>query len=339
MPLGCIFGPMSFLQVTGISKREEKGWVVKDVSFSQREHQKIAIAGETGSGKSTLLKMVAGLVQPDTGSIFFEKEKVFGPAEQLVAGHERIAYLSQQHELPEFLRVEQVLRYANTLDAQDAEQLFEVCRISHLLKRRTDQLSGGEKQRIALARLLLTSPGLLLLDEPFSNLDPLHKNVLKTTIQEVGETLGITCILISHDPQDTLSWADHLLIMRQGEIIQQGSPQQVYYEPKDEYVAGLFGKYNLVPAELLQGIVSDSQANSLFLRPEQLTILRDGRSGLRGTIVGKVFYGAYYEVEVLLKGASQPILVRTDNAQLLPGAELFLSLTADSFWFLSSDVV
>nr|WP_223284455.1 ATP-binding cassette domain-containing protein [Hymenobacter qilianensis] len=218
---------MSLLTVSGITLREKEKYILNDVSFSQQKQQKIALAGETGAGKSTLLQTIAGLVQPDAGEVWFDGRKAKGPAEQLMPGNPGISYLSQQFELPKFLRVEQVLKYANKLSAEEAHTLFEVCRIDHLGGRRTDQLSGGERQRIALAKLLLSSPQLLLLDEPFSNLDMVHKNILKSVIQDIGEKLQITCILISHDPLDTLSWADEIVVMHGGQIVQKG-PQTTF---------------------------------------------------------------------------------------------------------------
>jgi ABC-type sugar transport system ATPase subunit len=236
---------MDFLQVAGISKQKDSVTVLTGIHFVQQRFQKLAVAGETGSGKSTLLKIIAGLEQADSGQVLFEGKKVIGPLETLIPGHPGIAYLSQHFELRNNYRVEELLEYANQLSEQDAQKLFAVCRISHLLKRKVDQVSGGEKQRIALARLLVGSPKLLLLDEPFSNLDPGHKRMLKSVLNDIGERLQITCILTSHDPMDSLSWADEILVMQNGQLIQQGSPLEIYHNPSNEYIAGLFGSYNL----------------------------------------------------------------------------------------------
>ena len=164
------------MDLTEVSKKGEGDFVLSGISLTQRKLEKIAIAGETGAGKSTLLKLIAGLAQPDGGRILFEGEKVMGPEDQLVPGHAGIAYLSQHFELQKSLRVEQVLGYSNALSERAADTLYSVCQIDHLLKRRTDQLSGGEKQRVAICRLLISAPRLLLLDEPFSHLDMVHKN-------------------------------------------------------------------------------------------------------------------------------------------------------------------
>ncbi|MGZ8542231.1 MAG: ATP-binding cassette domain-containing protein, partial [Chitinophagaceae bacterium] len=145
---------MALLTVSGLYKSERDKFVVKNISFIQQPFQKIAIAGETGSGKTTLLKMIAGLIQPDTGKIQFENEKVVGPFDKLIPGHRGIAYLSQHFELRNNYRVEEELEAVNKLTEKQAKDLYAVCRIEQLLKRRTDQLSGGERQRIVLAKLL-----------------------------------------------------------------------------------------------------------------------------------------------------------------------------------------
>jgi len=195
---------MKLLQVIGLNGR---------ISFTQEKGRKLAIAGETGSGKSTLLKMIAGLAAVGPGEVRFEGSRVLGPLERLVPGQPGIAYLSQHFELWNNYRVEEVLSYANDLSVEESVELYGICHIDHLLARRTDQLSGGERQRIALARLLVKPPRLLLLDEPFSNLDMIHKDILKSVIRDITQRLDITCLLVSHDPLDVLSWADEVLVV------------------------------------------------------------------------------------------------------------------------------
>jgi ABC-type sugar transport system ATPase subunit len=269
---------MNFLEVSNISKQQHGAYILKDVSFTQQQFQKIVIAGETGSGKSSLMKIVGGMGQADSGTVMFEEKRVKGALEVLIPGHPGTAYLSQHFELRNNYRVEEILSYANKLTDEEAGEIYDVCKISHLLKRKTDQLSGGEKQRIAMARLLISSPRLFLLDEPYSNLDMIHKSILKNVISDMGERLGITCMLISHDPQDILPWADEILVMKDGEIVQQGSPQQIYQQPVNEYVAGLFGKYNLITpgnAAILEGLPGITpNGKNIFIRPEDFKIVR-----------------------------------------------------------------
>lgn len=310
--------------------------MLKDISFSQQELQKIAIAGETGSGKSTLLKIIAGFIQPGAGDVFFEETRVKGPAEKLVPGHPDIAYLSQQFELPKSLRVEQVLRYANTLTAEEAERLYAVCRISHLLQRRTDHLSGGERQRIALAKLLSSAPKLLLLDEPYSNLDMVHKAILKSVIRDIGEDLNITCTLISHDPLDMLSWADEILVMKNGQVQQQGSPAHIYNQPKNTYIAGLFGSYNLLPPakanafSRLPGIVLNGR--DMLIRPENFRLVADDSEGIAGKVQQVNFFGSYYELEVLLQETS--VTVKTPELSVAKGDTMYITVAPEDLWYI-----
>ena len=332
---------MNLLEVSGIRKGEGRDAVLKDTSFVQQKFWKIAIAGESGSGKSTLLKVIGGLTQADEGTVFFEGGRVKGPYERLIPGQPGIAYLSQHFELRNSYRVEEVLGYANLLSEGEAASLYAVCRINHLLQRRTDQLSGGERQRIALARLLITSPRLLLLDEPFSNLDLIHKGILKSVIQDIGEKLKITCMLVSHDPLDSLSWADEIFVMKDGRIVQRGAPAQVYRRPVNTYVAGLFGSYSLINAAqsavILRLLGMPINGKSLFFRPEDFKIA-SGKPGLlevampeksfipglggRGTtfksIVNKVvFLGGHYELDVSFAGNN--ITVRTGERHFEKG--------------------
>jgi len=314
---------MALLQVNGISKKENGHFTVKAVTFSQPASQKIAIAGETGSGKTTLLKMIAGLILPANGEILFKNKKVAGPLDKLIPGHPSIAYLSQHFELRNNYRVEEELEAKKLLTDEEANRIYSVCRIDHLLKRKTDQLSGGERQRIVLARLLITSPELLLLDEPFSNLDAAHKTIIKTVIDEIGSALGITCILVSHDAADTLSWADKILVLRNGELIQQGTPEDIYQQPLDEYCAGLFGDYNLINTlpddEVLKG-------KQLLVRPEQFQIGDDAGQVFTGIIQKILYQGAYYILEV--QTGEQLLKVRVNSRDHASGDTILFSTTA-----------
>ncbi|MGK2861690.1 MAG: ABC transporter ATP-binding protein [Chitinophagaceae bacterium] len=327
---------MAMLNVTGISKKENGIFTVDDITFAQNPFQKIAIAGETGSGKSTLLKMIAGLVQPDAGEIKFENERVAGPFEKLLPGHARIAYLSQHFELRNNYRVEEELESANKLTVEEASRIFNVCRVDHLLKRKTNQLSGGERQRIVLARTLISKPGLLLLDEPFSNLDLVHKKTMMAVIRELGNNLRISCIMVLHDAADTLSWADEILVMKDGVIIQRGTPEQIYNQPVNEYCAGLFGDYNLISSNnssilsAIPGIVINGK--QLLVRPEHFYIVEEGNISIRGTVQTRLYFGSYYVLDVLV--AQQLIRIKANKNEFAVGDPIVLSLSPKDIWLI-----
>ncbi|HZE83155.1 MAG TPA: ABC transporter ATP-binding protein [Puia sp.] len=334
---------MDLLIVANILKQERQQEILQGVSFTQRKFQKIAVAGESGAGKSSLLKIIAGLVQPDGGEVLFEGERVRGPFERLLPGQPGVAYLSQHFELHNNYRMEELLSYKNRLSDAEADELYDLCRIGHLLQRKNDQVSGGERQRIALAKLLTARPRLLLLDEPYSNLDLAHTNTLKSVIRDLGERWGITCLLVSHDPPDILSWADEILIMKDGSIVQHGAPEQIYRQPVSEYAAGLFGKYNLLSlagakafAELGDGDpVPDGKR--MLVRPESFKIAapEDGRA-LAGTVGRLGYFGSYSEMEVLLP--YDRIVVRvpagdvTTARRLAPGEKVNILLDPGAAW-------
>ena len=317
-----VFSGMAFLIVSGISKYENGNLTIDNVSFIQNQFQNIAIAGETGSGKTTILKMIAGLVQPDAGEIRFEEKRVKGPYEKLLPGHQDIAYLSQHFELRNNYFVHEILDYANRLSPQEAENIFAVCRIGQLLSRRTDQLSGGERQRIALAKLLIESPKLLLLDEPFSNLDIIHRNIIKQVIKDIGENLKLSCIMVSHDAEDMLAWADTIIIMKDGKIIQQSVPAEIYHHPVNEYCAALFGEFNLVGRE---------NDKKLFLRPEDILLTTEEKSMFKGVVKDIQFHGSYSIADI--ESDKQLLKVFVQDKKIKPGDVVYLALRGSPNWY------
>lgn len=322
---------MDFLKVSDIQRKDELGFEIRNINFTVQQFSKTAISGATGSGKTTLLKIVGGLAQPDSGTVLFKGEKVRGPYEQLIPGHKNMAYLSQHFELRNAYRVEEELSYGNKLEEDEAQHIYKICRIDHLLKRWTNQLSGGERQRVVLAKLLVTSPTLLLLDEPYSNLDFTHKTILKSVIEDIAAQLQITCIMVSHDPQDVLSWADNIIVMQNGTIAQQADPQTIYRKPASEYVAGLFGKYILLPGSVIN--LSTPQNKSLFIRPYQCSINGSQKPMLKGIVKKVLFAGDYYEVDILIN--QNLITIKTADAGIEVGQSVTVSinLTEDA-WFL-----
>jgi iron(III) transport system ATP-binding protein len=291
------------LDVNNVSKKGLGSFQLKGIGFTQSIGQRIALVGETGSGKSTLLNIIAGLEDADGGTVTLNEEIVKGPAQLLVAGHPRIAYLPQYFELPKFLRVEQVLEYANHLSKNQAQNLFRLCRIQHLLTRKTNELSGGERQRIALCRLLISKPTLLLLDEPFSNLDRIMKQTLKEVLAEIEQKLSLTIILVSHDPSDTLPWADWMMVLKNGKVVQKGLPFEIYNKPKTEYVAALLGDYSV------------HGKPKTITRPEEWKIEKN-KNG-KGTVVTISWMGSYALVSV--KKGDDVILIYTQSVNLQIG--------------------
>ncbi len=292
---------MHLLAVEDISKEEEGRTLVNNVRFFISANKKIALMGETGSGKSTVMKMMAGLVQPSSGNTYFEGQRIKGPDEVLLPGHPAIAYLSQHFELRSNYRVHELLEMANKMEDDEASEIYLICRIDHLLDRKVHQLSGGERQRIALARLLVGKPRLLLLDEPFTNLDLFNNRIINEVIHQVSSKMAITCMLVSHDPVEVLSWADELLIMKNGKHVFQGSPKEAYFSPNDEYIAGLLGEYNVIsPAQMSLYNLFDlaETGGNIYIRPEKIGVGQDSAKGIPGAVMEVKFLGAHHRLQI-----------------------------------------
>lgn len=306
---------MSLLRIEDVSKSEEGRVLVAHVNLNIPAFKKLGLMGETGSGKSTLMRMMAGLVQPSSGNIYLDNKRVQGPDEVLLPGHDAIAYLSQHFELRNNYRVHELLEMANKIEDDEAQRIYSICKIDHLLQRKVNQISGGERQRIALAKLLVGKPKILLLDEPFTNLDLFNNRIINGVIQQVSNEMELTCVLVSHDPAEILSWSDELMVMQKGAVIYQGNPNQAYYHPFNEYLAGLLGEYNHILPEhqvirKCWGI--PDAVSSFFIRPEQIDINSDASVGIPGTVAGVNFLGNTHRI--IVKTTEMDMVVYASSA-------------------------
>lgn len=316
------------LEAIDITKKLSDKVLINELNFIMKKGEKIAFVGETGSGKTSILKIIGGLIQPDSGMILFKNEKIKGPNETLIPGHKKIAYLSQHFELWNNYYVHELLSYANELSESKSEALYKICQIEHLLNRYSDELSGGEKQRVALAALLTRSPELLLLDEPFSNLDSINKRIIKKVLNEITEEFDLDCILISHDASDILSWANKVIILKSGKIIQMGTPQEIYHFPKNEYCAELLGKYFLLShTELIySSSYENKNAVKTICRPEYVSISEKNSLSIDGIIKHVEFFGHHYILEVQYKEILLQVSAPSTNKTYEVGENIYLTI-------------
>ena len=314
------------LEVAGLQKRISAHFALENISFQQSRGECLAIAGSSGSGKSTLLRLIAGHESPDSGSIHLFGQRVLGPHEQLIPGHAGLKFLPQHCHLPHHYFVRELFSYANQWEGEQGKALFELCRIGHLMDRKHTEISGGEQQRIALALLLISSPQWLLLDEPFSHLDPINKSILQQVLNDVARQFSITYLLCSHHPEDIFAWADRLLILRDGKIVSEGQPASLYFQPTDAYVAGLLGDYQELSGELLERLNLPTPKSLLnrLVRPEMLEISPDPSFNAVEAVITHVRFagkGTFYEVNCL----NQTYRVFKTGDVLPVGTRVFLS--------------
>lgn len=307
---------VELLRLNQIGKIEGDRTILEDINLLIEPFSRTALIGETGSGKSTLLKIMAGLSQPSSGAAIFEEKRIEGPLEVLIPGHKQIGYLSQHFELLNNYRVEELLDMANKMEQQEADEIYQLCKIEHLLKRKTNAISGGERQRIALARVLVGRPKLLLLDEPFTNLDLSNNKIINAIIKELCDSRKTTVVLVSHDPGNILSWANHIIVLQEGQIIQEGLPTTIYYKPTNSYAAGLLGDYTHIEGGHPLRTILQLPLDRYHFRPEEFGITTKEKSGVLGTITEKLFYGDHYKISVKLDDINISVLTRQTSFSL-----------------------
>ncbi|MEK6476819.1 ABC transporter ATP-binding protein [Catalinimonas sp. 4WD22] len=319
------------LEVKNISKAYEgkNQSAVKNISFSLPKGEILTLTGESGSGKTSLLKIIAGLLEADEGKIYLNGEWVKGPARMLVPGHPDIKMVYQHYELSPKLNVRQnimrILRaYVKEYQEERTEELMDICKLTHLQNSYPRELSGGEKQRVALARALAEEPLLLLMDEPFSNIDLGLKSHLKREIVDILEALEITTIIVSHDPQDALSMADQVAVMHQGKLLQMDNPEKIYRQPANAYVAELFGNCNMISSKEAKASLNLQLEEAHCIRSEDVQIQTDADGRHKATVRNIRFMGAFYEVEVAYAQQNWVLHHRTNHIKV--GDQVQLSI-------------
>jgi ABC-type sugar transport system ATPase subunit len=293
----------TILSVQNITKQYQTTQLsgISDISFDISEGEIVAIIGESGSGKSTLLKSIYGLLTLDQGEVRFQEKRVLGPDEQLIPGHKGMKMVTQDFSLNIYAKVyDNIASMLSNTDVKSKHEktveMMEHLHIAHLSSKRITELSGGEQQRVAIAKALVSDTRMLLLDEPFSQVDALLKNQLRADLKRIATDTGVTVVLVSHDPADGLFLADKLLLVKDGRLLQQGIPRELYNNPEHLYTARLLGNANVLnPAEALKlGI--DTKGRNLVFYPEWVEI----GSGTLQFIIKDVYYKGFYE-ELLLE--------------------------------------
>jgi multiple sugar transport system ATP-binding protein len=271
---------------------------VNEISLSIEKGDFVAIVGESGSGKSTLLKLIYGALAPDSGELRFKGEHIPGPHEKLIPGHDSMKMLSQDFDLNLYAKVyeniESMLSNENLADKkQKSLDMMQLLGIEDLANKRIVELSGGEQQRVALARAVITQPDVLLLDEPFSQLDALLKVQLRADLKRLSSELGITVIMVSHDPVDGLTLADKMFILKDGLLIESGRPAHVYENPGHIYTARLLGNAFVLPADEAKVMGIRSKAEHVMIYPEWVELKSSWSS--RKYEVEEIFFRGFYE--------------------------------------------
>jgi ABC-type sulfate/molybdate transport systems ATPase subunit len=292
------------LAVKNISFSYDNQPNLHSISFGLTKGKNLALIGESGCGKSTLLKLLYGLYDLEEGHIFWNETEVLGPKFHLIPGMPFMKYLAQDFDLMPFITVaENVGKYLSNFFPEEKQsriaELLEIVEMTQYADVKAKLLSGGQMQRVALARVLALEPEVLLLDEPFSHIDNFRKNSLRRKLFAYLKEQNITCIVATHDSTDVLAFADEVAIMREGKIIESGIPKFIYENPKDNYVASLFGDVNEI----------EISGKLQFVYPHQLKVSIS--SDLKVEVINSYFRGSHYLIEA--KFGNQILFFENDD--------------------------
>ena len=292
---------MSFVSVEHLQKTYSATPVFSDINFTISKGEFVTLLGPSGCGKSTLLRCIAGLTPVDAGKILLDGQDIVPLSPQ----KRDIGMVFQSYALFPNMNVEQNVAFglrmqkvSSTESQKRVADVLQMVELNDFAKRYPHQLSGGQCQRVALARSLVTRPRLLLLDEPLSALDARIRKHLREQIRTIQRELGLTTIFVTHDQEEALVMSDRIFLMNQGRIVQSGNAQSLYAAPVDAFAAGFIGNYNLLDAESASRLLQRPISSRVAIRPETLGLNLQGEPDaliLSHSLLGNVIR---YRVEV-----------------------------------------
>lgn len=313
-----------YLEVKNLVKSYNNGSaVINDLSFSVDKGQLISFVGESGSGKSTFLKCLSGLEMPNSGSVSLNNKLINGKNIFVKPQKRKIGYVFQDYPLFPHLSIKENICFNLDKDYhKNFDNIIDLTSLKHLLNRYPHEISGGEQQRACIARSIIREPDLLLLDEPFSNLDANIKFTIRDEICRIIRKSKITTILVTHDINDALNISDKILIFKAGIVQQYSSPQTMYCEPANCYCAEILGDINKFPIE----------NKTFYIRPENVKIVDNSSDSM---IVEKCFFqGKDYKLIGRYKNNIWSII---SNKPVKVNSEVFFSYSNEDLIFFDKN--
>ena len=332
-----------------ISKSYGENLILDDLNLYVKENEFLTLLGPSGCGKTTTLRILGGFEQPDKGRVIFSGQDIT----ELPPNKRQLNTVFQQYALFTHMNIKDNIAFGLTIKGKSRDYIND--KIKYALKlvnlqgyenRMPDSLSGGQKQRIAIARAIVNEPKLLLLDEPLGALDLKLRQDMQYELIRLKNELGITFIYVTHDQEEALTMSDTIVVMNQGYIQQIGTPEKIYNEPENAFVADFIGESNIIGGIMLQDkLVSIlgtkfacidtgfgmNKPVDVVIRPEDVELVSPEKASLNGVVTHLIFKGVHYEMEVMAGGFEwlvhstrmQPvgtevgILVEPENIQIM----------------------
>ena len=344
---------MSFLDICNLTKRYhgEKEPCVRAFDLAVERGEICVLLGASGCGKSTVLKVIAGLEEAQEGTVHIDGESMEG-----IAPEKRpVAMVFQKALLFRNMTVEQNVNFAPRVNrtmgkeelARKTDEMLALVGLAGMGKKKATALSGGQEQRVSLARALMVEPKLLLLDEPLSALDASLRESMQGYIRTLNRETGTTMVLVTHDQQEAIALADRIAVMHDGRIIQVGSPHEFYERPRTEYVASFFGWKNFTPATQTGGRVSCALGDFdleglgeapgrglLVMRPEAAANV--GNGSLEGVVRDEVYRGMTLALQVECRGSLLQLAVPS-TCNVARGERITFDVDPKLVWYVADD--
>ncbi len=320
---------MTSLSVSHLTVNFVNRTVISDLSFELVQGEIASLLGPSGCGKTTLLRAIAGLIQPSSGTIRFGTQ-LMGVSSVVLPPHKRgTGYVPQQGALFPHLTVAKNIAFgldrkvfSKSEIARITNQMIELIGMDGMQERLPSQLSGGQQTRVALARALAIKPKLILLDEPFSALDAALRDQLRTEVVDLLRNTGATAILVTHDREEALVSSDRVILMRDGKVAQNGTPEQVYESPISAEIAASTGDVLILPAQRSNSGTTfyplsreskpniEGESGYIVIRPEEIRVSLQADSGIEGSLIHIDYYGHDAMLTVNLTHSGVPIKAR-----------------------------
>ena len=310
----------NIIELKNISVSFDGELILDRLNLDIKDKEFITLLGPSGCGKTTTLRLIAGFLEPDEGEIIFENKKING----VPAFKRQVNTIFQRYALFPHLNVYENIAFGLRIKKipeneikEKVEEMLKLVNLSGLEKRSIDTLSGGQQQRVAIARAIANRPKVLLLDEPLAALDLKLRKDMQKELKKIQEQLEITFIFVTHDQEEALTMSDRVVVMDSGKIQQVGTPQDIYNEPQNAFVADFIGESNIVDGKMLRDFYvefsgqkfecldkgfSENELVDVVVRPEDVDIVTADNGMLKGVVTSVSFLGVHYEIIVDIGG-------------------------------------
>lgn len=306
----------NIIELRNLSKSYEDNKVLDNLSLDIKRNEFLTLLGPSGCGKTTTLKIIAGFEYADEGNVIFEEKNIT----DLPPNERQINTVFQKYALFPHMNIYENIAFGLKIKKlpkdeidRKVKEMLKLVALEGFEKRNVDSLSGGQQQRVAIARALVNEPKVLLLDEPLGALDLKLRKEMQTELKKIQKKLGITFIFVTHDQEEALTMSDKIIVMNKGKIQQMGSPQDIYNEPENAFVARFIGESNIFDGLMLEDYKVEfcdrvfdcvdkgfekNEEIEVVIRPEDLKMVDPEKGMLKGKVTSVVFKGVHYEIEV-----------------------------------------